>query len=111
MKKSPAPPKSLSAAAKRWWKEIADEFSIEDPGGIAILTLAAEAFDRMREAQALIKAEGMVAEDRFRQKKPHPAVVIERDCRAQILGALRALNLDTEPLNPAPGRPPGPARR
>ena len=107
MKNSPSPPKAVSTEAKRWWRAIQVEFEINDPGGLAILACAAKAFDRMREAQALIKSQGMTTSDRFGQVKTHPAVLIERDSRSQILAALKQLNLDVEPLNERPGRPNG----
>jgi P27 family predicted phage terminase small subunit len=104
---APRPPKALSTPAKRWWSEIQNEFGIEDPGGILILTAAAEAFDRTRQADAMIKAEGLTTTDRFGQKKSHPAVNIARDARAQMLAAIKQLRLDLEPVRDGPGRPPG----
>jgi phage terminase small subunit len=101
------PPKTLSPAARRWWSSIQVEFGIEDAGGLLVLTTAAEAFDRMKAAEAMIQRDGMTALDRFRQPKPHPAVNIERDARGQMLAALRDLRLDLEPLRDGPGRPPG----
>ena len=108
--RQPKPPTALSIAAKRWWIAIQSEFSIDDPGGLLVLTTAAEAFDRMKKAEAIIEREGMVALDRFKQPKAHPAVVIERDSRAQMLAALRDLHLDLEPLRDRPGRPSGSKR-
>jgi phage terminase small subunit len=103
----PKPPMTLSNAAKRWWREIQREFSIDDPGGLLVLTSAAEAFDRTKQAEAMVKAEGITTIDRFGQAKTHPAVIIERDSRAQMLAALRDLHLDLEPLRDRPGRPGG----
>jgi P27 family predicted phage terminase small subunit len=103
----PKPPASLSTAAKRWWKDIQTEFFIDDPGGILILTSAAEAFDRMKEAKAVVDKEGMTTTDRFGQAKVHPAVLIERDCRSQMAALLRDLHLDLEPLRDRAGRPSG----
>jgi hypothetical protein len=60
----------------------------------------------MEEARLIIAREGAVVEDRFNQKKPHPAVLIERDASASMLKTFRALNLDLEPLKEI-GRPPG----
>jgi phage terminase small subunit len=101
------PPKGLSIAAKRWWCHLQTEFGIEDPGGLVILTAAAEAFDRTKQAEAMVKAEGLTTLDRFGQQKPHPAVNIARDARAQMLTAIKQLRLDIEPLRDGPGRPPG----
>ncbi len=107
MTNSTQPPDSLSTAAKKWWRAIQSEFAIADPGGLLVLTTALEAYDRMVEAKALIDEQGLTVLDRFEQRKPHPAVVIERDCRGQMLMALRHLSLDLEPLETRPGRPDG----
>ena len=106
----PKPPTALSIAAKRWWIAIQSEFSIDDPGGLLVLTTAAEAFDRMKKAEDIIEREGMTVSDRFGQPKAHPAVIIERDSRGQMLAALRDLHLDLEPLRDRPGRPSGSKR-
>jgi P27 family predicted phage terminase small subunit len=106
MKKSAKAPSNLSAEAKKMWREIQGEYQITDSGGLTILCTACEAFDRMRQAQKLIDTEGMVSADRFGQSKPHPAIVIERDSRGQMLAALKQLNLDLEPIRDR-GRPVG----
>jgi len=103
----PTPPRGLSVAAKRWWREIEAEYGIEDAGGLLVLQSACEAFDRMRQAQAILAAEGLVTRDRFGQAKVHPAAIVERDSRAQMLAAIKQLNLDLEPLKDRPGRPMG----
>jgi P27 family predicted phage terminase small subunit len=100
-------PKHLSKEAKALWKRLSEEYSITDEAGLLILQTAMEAYDRMREAQAIIKTEGMQVVDRFDQKKAHPLTTVERDARAAMLAALKALNLDLEPLNDKPGRPAG----
>ncbi len=106
-KKSTRPPKTLIPEAKRWWRKLVEEFEIEDEAGQLLLQTALEAFGTMRSAQNLIATEGLVVVDRFGQKKGHPAAVIERDARAQMLLALRNLNLDVEPLKGSTGRPTG----
>ena len=104
---APTPPAGLTKAAKQWWAEIQDEFSIDDPAGLLLLQTAMTAFDRMKQAAATIKKDGAVVVDRFGQQRAHPAVTTERDSRAGMLAALRALNLDVIPNRDAPGRPPG----
>ncbi len=83
------------------------EYAISDPGGRLLLATGLEAFDRMREAQKAIKADGATVQDRFGQPKAHPLLTVERDSRAQMLMCLKALNLDLEPLRDGPGRPGG----
>lgn len=107
MKNSLNPPKHLSAAAKTWWRQIQDEYSVTDSAGLLVLEAAMEAFDRMKMAQSQVLRDGLTSSDRFGQAKPHPAVIIERDSRGQMLAALKQLNLDIEPLEGRAGRPAG----
>jgi P27 family predicted phage terminase small subunit len=91
-------PKHLSREAQGVWKAIVAEYELEDRAGLLLLQTALEAFDRMREAQAAIADKGALTEDRWGQLKSNPACVIERDSRSAMLAALKALNLDLEPL-------------
>jgi hypothetical protein len=65
---------------------------------LALVTTAAEAQDRIREAQRAIRQYGALVPDRYGALKQNPACFLERDARAGMLSALRALNLDLEPL-------------
>lgn len=100
-------PQHLCKAGASLWVRLHAEFVIDDEGGKLLLQTTCEAFCRMREAQALIDAEGAVLADRFGQRKPHPAVAIERDSRTAMLASLKQLGLDVEPAKSGPGRPPG----
>jgi len=101
------PPKHLSKDACQWWTDIQAEYGISDHAGLLLLQTGLEAFDRMREAQQAIKKHGAVYLDRFEQVKNNPACTVERDARAQMMAALKQLNLDLEPLRDKPGRPGG----
>jgi len=101
-----APP-SLSVAARAWWKKLHSEYDLGDGAALLLLETALQAFDRMHEARDLITKHGAVTSDRFGQLRPNPATTIERDSRAAMLSALKALNLDLEPLQDGAGRPPG----
>ena len=107
MSTAKSPPKGLSTAAKALWKRLASDYEITDEAGLLLLQTGLEAFDRMRLAQEAIQRDGMTVLDRFGQRKAHPLLPAERDARAQMLAALRALNLDVEPLHDRPGRPAG----
>ena len=106
VKSIPKPPKGLSRDAKAWWRRIVGAWELDD-AALLLLEGALESFDRMREAQAILKAEGLVVKDRFGQQKQHPATLVERDAKSSLLRGIKALGLDLEPLNPGPGRPPG----
>jgi hypothetical protein len=84
-----------------------NEYAIEDAAGLALLSQACESLDRVRECQRIVREDGAVLLDRFGQRKGHPLLATERDARASMLAALKALNFDLEPLRDGPGRPPG----
>lgn len=99
-------PKHLSLEAKRIWKELVEEYSIEDSAGLRILRVSLESFDRVQAARKAIDHDGMTITDKFGQVKAHPLLSAERDSRAAFLAGLKALNLDLEPLRDI-GRPGG----
>ena len=101
------PPPHLKAHGAALWTQVRAEYSIDDAAGLALLTAASEALDRMRAAQEAIAKHGEMVLDRYQQLKTNPACVLERDSRVGFLSALRQLNLDLEPLRDGPGRPPG----
>ncbi len=94
-KQNPQPPKHLSRESKSWWREVVSDYDLERHH-LKLLQAAAECWDRTAEARALIQRDGVVIEDRFGQKKPHPACDIERHNRALFARMLRELALDVE---------------
>jgi phage terminase small subunit len=97
-----AAPRHLSAESRRLWRETTRVYELE-ARHLAILLCALEAFDRMREAQAAVKADGAYVDGRFGMKS-HPGLAVERDSRLAFLRAQRELGLDLEA--PAASRPP-----
>jgi hypothetical protein len=51
MQPEPKPPKHLKRDGRAFYIEIAGEYRLTDGAGLALLTTAAAALDRMREAQ------------------------------------------------------------
>lgn len=88
-----APPGHLRAPAKKLWERLRADYTIDDAGGLALLAAACSSFQRSEEARELIEKEGLTTTDRFGQTRPHPGIAIERDSRAQMISALRALKL------------------
>ena len=88
------PPRHLGAEAKRLWRELLDEFVLDDAAGLALLQTAVEAWERAQDARKTLKREGVIITDRFGQLKAHPAGAIERDARGQFMAAMRALKLE-----------------
>lgn len=107
MKNSHPAPSGLTREAKSLWRRLVAEYGIEDEGGFQILRVGLENFERMRGVQAQIDRDGITYTDRFGQVKAHLLLPVERDARAQYLAALKALNLDVEPLRDRLGRPGG----
>ncbi|MBA2883084.1 P27 family predicted phage terminase small subunit [Desulfosalsimonas propionicica] len=99
---------NLSKEAQTWKERLEAEYDLSDSGAQVLLLTMCEAFDRLRKCQVAIKKDGQVVKDRFDQDKPHPLLSVERDARAQLMQALKQLNLDLEVTpHPGPGRPPG----
>ena len=94
MKIDKKPPAHLSVGAKKLWRDLFEEFVLDDAAGAALLRVAVEAFDRAEEARVRIKRDGAVVLDRFRQLKAHPSCAIERDARGQFMAAIRSLKLE-----------------
>ena len=103
----PNPPKGLTPAARRMWREIQEEYEIDDPVGLKLLGSAVESYMLVQQAQEEIRRDGLTLIDRYDQKKPHPLLAVMRDARSSMLAAMKALNLDLEPLRDKPGRPGG----
>mgnify|MGYP001348768264 CR=1 FL=1 len=107
MKTTQKAPKHLSAEARKIWKEILAEYSIDDAAGLRILRVALESFDRGQAARQAIDRDGLTVIDKAGQVNSHPLLPIERDSRAAFLSGLKALNLDVFPPKNRPGRPNG----
>jgi len=97
-------PKHLRLATRRWWLEVAEEYTLESHH-LRLLTLAGEAWDRCQEAREALKKHGLTFDDRFKQPHARPEVNIERDSRIAFARLLRELSLDVEPPREV-GRPP-----
>jgi P27 family predicted phage terminase small subunit len=88
-------PKGLSTESRALWRSVSSTFEM-DAAGLLMLKEACLTLDRLRQAQEILKKEGVTYLDRFGQLRAHPAVNIERDSRGQLLKCLQALNLDLD---------------
>jgi P27 family predicted phage terminase small subunit len=100
------PPRHLGRPGRALWGAIQADFAIADAGGLALLIAACEARDRAEAAREEIAKAGMTFTDSKGNPRQHPLLVIERDSRAAMVAAIRALGLDVEPAGEV-GRPPG----
>ena len=98
----------MSPRAQAWFTAMAEEYGIVDRGGTALLTIAAQAYDRAAAAREVVATEGLtIIDPRSGKLSPHPCTLIERDAMRTQLQAMKNLNLDVEPLQPRAGRPSG----
>jgi len=99
------PPTHLSPEARKWWAEIHRIYALESPH-LRLLTLAAEAWDRSRQARQELKTAGSLTyTDRNGVVRPHPCVRVEENARASFAALVKQLRLDEEDPKSGPGRP------
>jgi P27 family predicted phage terminase small subunit len=92
---SDRPPRHLTRESAALWRAILRDYILE-PHHRSVLSVTLEALDRLRDAQALLKTEGLVVKTSTGGSKAHPAIAVERDCRAAFLRGVRELGLDLE---------------
>lgn len=97
-------PRHLTAATRRWYEYIVDQYVLESHH-LKILETCCESWDRMKQAAAELKKQGLTFQDTKGMIRSHPAVAIERDSRTSFLRCLRELGLDRDEAPEAP-RPP-----
>jgi hypothetical protein len=81
----PTPPRHLGPAGKALYRSLQSEYGIEDAGGLAILAQAADCADRLESARKAIQEHGELVADRYGKPRLNPALVLEKDARAQFL--------------------------
>lgn len=87
----PAPPASLSRAARNTWRAIVNEFDGWDAAGLTLLVLALEAQVRAEQCRRRIRREGLLITGRRGAQRLHPLLRVERqsaDFAARALGQL-----------------------
>jgi len=99
--------KKLSKEATKLKNSLAKEYDIGDEAGRLLLQTAFEAYDEFQDAKVIVDRDGLTVRGDRGGIKSHPLLSVIRDARGQFLMALKALNLDLEPLRDGRGRPPG----
>jgi P27 family predicted phage terminase small subunit len=92
--KSKAAPKHLRAQTRQWWSQVVSDYELQ-PHHERLLTLAAEAWDRVQQARELVEVEGITPQN-GKTRKLHPALALERDSMILFARMLRELNLDID---------------
>lgn len=94
-------PTDLTPASQKLFRRITRDWGIVDEPGLTFVLTAMQCRDRIEEARAVIRRDGITVLDRYGVPKLHPAVSVEKQARAGLLAALKALNLDLETLDNA----------
>lgn len=98
MASKPASPAHLSNESRALFRTIARDFDLhDDAAALDLLRLACEARDRADEARRILAAEGIVTTTAKGDRRPHPAVAIERDARLAVARLFRELGLELGP--------------
>jgi phage terminase small subunit len=87
----------MSPEARRLWLRLHVNFRPDDVGSAQVLEAGLRAFDTMRQAEVILRAEGVVTQDRYGVSKAHPACDIARQARSQWIAALQLLGLPDPP--------------
>jgi hypothetical protein len=104
---TPTAPAHLSDEAQGLWTALQAAYDLDDDYGRLLLRTALEAFDRAQGARTAIERDGATVPDARGALRAHPLIAVERDARAAMISALKALRIEVIPTRPGPGRPPG----
>jgi phage terminase small subunit len=101
-KKPPKPPRTLKKAGKKLWLAVYESFVLEEHD-VVLLSALAETLDRKNLAEDELREAGKLTfENRYGEKRPHPACAIVRDCAATMAKLRRELNLSEIPPDNRP---------
>jgi hypothetical protein len=104
------PPEGASELALAWYAGVMAVYNIRDLDGRLTLHTIIRSFDRAERAADLIAKHGELVLGRDEQLKTNPACAVERDARAQMMQALKHLDIGVGPPKARPGKPMGPGR-
>jgi phage terminase small subunit len=91
-----AKPKAIAAhlrpETQAWIANTQRDYTVE-PHALMLLVLAGEAWDQGREAEAVLRRDGLIVEGREGGSRPHPCVAIARDARIAFARIIAQLGL------------------
>ena len=95
--------KELKPSTRRWIQGIIADYELE-PSDARLAIMVGQQWDVIEECRKVLEVEGLFVNDRFGQRRNHPAVDAQRNATICFTRALRELNLDSE--GPPDTRPP-----
>ena len=102
--KIPKVPNGLQAHGKRFFKKVLSEYVLTEGHDLERLYMGCRCLDEIAEAEEIVKLEGRFIEDRFKQKREHPAAKLIRENKIIFCRIIRELGLDIS--TPGDSRPP-----
>lgn len=92
-RRTPTPPRGLSAEARALWRKIVAEHVFDDAASFALLRQLCEAIDGLRACQRQIRKDGLTTQGSAGQPVAHPLLAAEDRYRRTILAHIRALRI------------------
>lgn len=98
-------PKHLRNETKTFWLSTVRNYELEEHH-LKLLSAACEVWDRATQAREAVEQAGAYFTNRHGEIKPHPALSVERDCRALFARLIRELSLTVDDPAEPYSRPP-----
>ena len=93
--KIPRAPAGLKAPGKKFWKKVlTNDCEFSETHDFERLKMAGRCLDEIDHDEKVVAKEGRFIEDRFKQKKEHPAAKAIRDNKILFCRIIRELGLD-----------------
>ena len=97
-------PSGLKTPGRKFYKKVLEEYELPETHDLERLFMAAKCLDEIADDEKTVKEEGRFIEDRFNQKREHPASKAIRDNKTLFCRIIRELALDI--TDPGDSRPP-----
>jgi hypothetical protein len=97
-----AAPPDLAQPEADLWSALVAGYRLTDPAALVLLDSLCRNRQLLRECRALVERDGKLVDG-----KAHPLLKTMESAEKLAGAALKALNLDLEPLHDRGGRPPG----
>jgi phage terminase small subunit len=102
--KIPKVPNGLQAHGKKFFKKTLGEYELSAGYDIERLYMVCRCLDEIADAEKVVLNEGRFIEDRFKQKREHPAAKSIRENKIIFCRIIRELGLDLEGTEDRPRR-------
>jgi phage terminase small subunit len=96
MMKIPRPPGGLKAPGKTFWKKVLSEYNLSDAHALKQLELASGCLDQIKEAEAVLKSDGLFTLNRYSVRVENPAAESARKNKVIFCRIIRELGLDLD---------------